>query len=178
MGKLKQLMPLGESTIIEQVLDNLSSSAVDEVIVVLGHKAEEIKGAISTRSVKIALNPDYQEGMSTSIIAGLKLVDPRAEAVMLALGDQPSVDSQTINHLIDEFHKHDKGIALPTYKGIRGHPVILAARYTPQLLELKGDIGAREIIKHHPQDVLEVAVGSAGVISDIDTRNDYPSQLT
>jgi molybdenum cofactor cytidylyltransferase len=178
MGKLKQLMPLGKSTIIEQAIDNLSASAVNEVIVVLGHKAEEIKEAISTRSVKIAFNPSYQEGMGTSIIAGLKLADPRAEAVMLALGDQPLVDSQTINYLIDEFHKSDKGIALPTYKGKRGHPVILAIKYQPELLKLKGDIGAREIIKRHPKDVLEVAVDSAGVISDIDTEEDYPSQLT
>jgi molybdenum cofactor cytidylyltransferase len=175
MGKLKQLMPLGQSTIIERAIDNLTASAVDEVIVVLGHKAEEIKEAISTRSVKIAFNPSYGEGMSTSIIAGLKLVDPRAQAVMLALGDQPSVDSQTINRLIDEFHKSDKGIALPTYKGRRGHPVIFAASYKAELLKLKGDIGAREIIKHHPQDVLEVAVDSAGVISDIDTEEDYPA---
>ncbi len=175
MGKLKQLMPLGKSTIIERAIDNLSASAVDEVIVVLGHKAKEITEAISTRSVKIAFNPNYGEGMSTSIIAGLKLVDLRAEAVMLALGDQPLVDSQTINRLIDEFRKHDKGIALPTYKGRRGHPVIFATRYKPELLELKGDIGAREIIKRHPQDVLEVAVDSAGVISDIDTEDDYPA---
>jgi molybdenum cofactor cytidylyltransferase len=178
MGRLKQLMPLGESTIIERAIDNLSASAVDEVIVVVGHKAEEITGTISPKPVKIAFNPNYGEGMSTSIIAGLKLVDPRAEAVMLALGDQPLVDSQTINRLIDEFHKSDKGIALPTYKGRRGHPVILATSYQAELLELKGDIGAREIIKRHPKDVLEVAVDSQGVISDIDTEDDYPSQLT
>jgi molybdenum cofactor cytidylyltransferase len=175
MGKLKQLMPLGKSTILEQAIDNLLSSAVNEVIVVVGHKAEEITKAISAKPVKIMLNPNYGEGMSTSIIAGLILVDPRAQAVMLALGDQPLVDSQTINCLIDEFHKSDKGIAVPTYKGKRGHPVIFAIKYKPELLELKGDIGAREIIKRHPQDVLEVAVDSEGVISDIDTRDDYPA---
>jgi len=175
MGKLKQLMPLGESTIIEQAIDNLSSSAVNEVIVVLGHKAEEIAETISAKPVKIVFNPNYGEGMSTSVIAGLTLVDPRAQAVMLALGDQPLVDSQTINRLIDEFHKSDKGIAIPTYKGKRGHPVILATGYKSELLELKGDIGAREIIKHHPQDVLEVAVDSESVISDIDTGDDYPA---
>lgn len=175
MGKLKQLMPLGKSTIIEQAIDNLSSSAVNEVIVVVGHEAEEITETISARPVKIVFNPDYGEGMSTSIIAGLKLVSSQAQAVMLALGDQPLVDSLTIDHLIDEFNKSDKGIAVPTYKGKRGHPVIFATRYKPELLELKGDIGAREIIKRHPQDVLEVAVDSAGVITDIDTEEDYPA---
>jgi molybdenum cofactor cytidylyltransferase len=175
MGELKQLMPLGEGTIIEQAIDNLLASAVDEVIVVLGHKAGEIKRAIAARPVKITVNPDYEEGMSTSIIAGLRLVDPKAQAVMLALGDQPLVESQTINRLIDEFRKSDKGIALPTYKGKRGNPVIFAIKYKPELLKLKGDIGGRDIVKRHPQDVLEVAVSSEGVITDIDTEEDYPA---
>jgi molybdenum cofactor cytidylyltransferase len=83
------------------------------------------------------------------------------------------VDSSTINHLIDEFHKQGKGIAVPTYKGKRGHPVILATKYKAELLGLKGDIGAREIISRHPDDVLEVAVASESVITDIDTQEDY-----
>ena len=178
MGKLKQLMPLGKSTILEQAIDNLLSSTADEVIVVVGYKAEEITKAIAAKPVKIIVNPNYQQGMSTSIIAGLILVDPRVEAVMLALGDQPMVDSQTIDQLIAEFYNHDKGIALPTYKGKRGHPVIFATKYKAELLELKGDIGAREIIERHPEDILEVAVGSEGVITDIDTEEDYPSPLT
>jgi molybdenum cofactor cytidylyltransferase len=173
MGKLKQLMPFGKSTIIEQALDNLLSSVVAETIVVLGHKAEEIKKTIAARAVKIAVNPDYPQGMSTSIIAGLNLVSGQAQAVMLALGDQPLVDSQTINRLIAEFSRHDKGIAVPAYKGKRGHPVIFAIKYKAELLKLKGDIGAREIIRHHPDDVLEIAVASESVITDIDTRDDY-----
>jgi molybdenum cofactor cytidylyltransferase len=173
MGRLKQLMPFGESTILEQVLDNLLGAKIDEVIVVVGHQAEEITKAIATKPVKIMFNPNYEEGMSTSIIAGLILVDPNAEAVILALGDQPLVDSQTINRLIDEFQKQDKGIAVPTYKGKRGHPVIFAIKYKAELFELKGDIGAREVIKNHPDDLLEVAVDNEGVIADIDTEKDY-----
>ncbi len=166
-------MPFGKSTIVEQAIDNLLSSVVDETIVVLGHQAEEITKTIATKLIKIIVNPNYGEGMSTSIIAGLKLVSGQAQAVMLALGDQPLVDSQTINRLIAEFSRHAKGIAVPTYKGKRGHPVIFATKYKPELLKLKGDIGAREIIRHHPEDVLEVAVDSESVISDIDTRDDY-----
>ena len=178
MGELKQLMPLGKNTILGQAIDNLMGSAVSEIIVVLGYKAEEIIKAIAAKPVKITINPDYQQGMSTSIIAGLNLVNPKAQAVMLALGDQPFVTSQTINRLIEEFYNHDKGIAIPTYQGKRGHPLIFTIRYKPELLELKGDIGGREIIKHHPQDVLKVAVDSESVIADIDTEEDYPSQLT
>jgi molybdenum cofactor cytidylyltransferase len=177
MGKPKQLMPFGQSTLLEQAIDNLMNSAVDEIIVVLGYKAEEMIKTIAAKPVKIVVNPNYRQGMSTSIIAGLSLVDSQAQTVMLALGDQPSVDSQTINRLIEEFYRHDKGIAIPTYRGMRGHPIIFAIKYKQELLELRGDIGGREIIRHHPDDVLEVAVDSASVASDIDTKSDYQSQL-
>jgi molybdenum cofactor cytidylyltransferase len=177
MGKPKQLMPFGESTLLEQAIDNLMNSAVDEIIVVLGHKAEGMIKTIAAKPVKMVVNPNYRDGMSTSIMAGLSLVDSQAQAVMLALGDQPSVDSQTINRLIEEFYRHDKGIAIPTYRGMRGHPIIFAIKYKPKLLGLKGDIGGREIIKQHPDDVLEVAIDSASVVSDIDTTDDYRFQL-
>jgi len=171
-------MPLGKSTLLEQAIDNLLNSSVDETIVVVGHKAEEITRAIASRPVKIMLNPNYQQGMSTSIIAGLNLIDPKSQAVMLAMGDQPLVESRTINQLIDAFKSHDKGIAVPTHRGKRGNPVIFAIKYKTELLKLKGDIGGREIIKNHPDDVLEVPVDSESVISDIDTRDDYQSKLS
>ncbi|HEY55718.1 MAG TPA: nucleotidyltransferase family protein [Dehalococcoidia bacterium] len=175
MGRLKQLMPLGKSTILEQSLDNLLGSKVGEVIVVLGHRAEEIKKIIAARPLKIAVNKDYRQGMGTSIAVGLKLVDNRAEAVMLTLGDQPFVDSPTIDRLIEEFRVHDKGIAIPTYQGKRGHPLIFSLKYEAPLAALKGDIGGREIIKEHPEDVLEVAVDCEGIVIDIDTMpHDLP----
>ena len=177
MGKPKQLMPLGKTTMLEQTIDNLLNSKVSEVIVVLGHKAEEITTILVTKPVKIALNPVYHQGMSTSIIAGLNLVDERARAVMLALADQPFIDSQSINRLIDEFCDHNKGIVIPTYQSRRGHPVIFAIKYKEELSGLKGDIGGRQIIEHHPDDVLEVAVDSPGINIDIDTTDDYNSSL-
>jgi molybdenum cofactor cytidylyltransferase len=178
MGKPKQLMPLGKSTLLEQAIDNLLDSSVDEVIVVLGHKAREISKTIVSRPVSIALNPDYRQGMSTSIIAGLKRVNLRSQGVLLALGDQPLVESGTINQLIEAFNNHDKGIAVPTHQGRRGNPVIFDLKHKPELLKLKGDIGGREIIKNHPDDVLEVPVDSESVISDIDTKEDYKSHLS
>jgi molybdenum cofactor cytidylyltransferase len=174
MGKPKQLMPLGKTTMVEQTIDNLTNSGVNEVIVVLGHKAEEIMKKISASSVKIVVNPTYRQGMGTSIAAGLKFIDSRTQAVMLALADQPFVDSQTLNKLIAEFESHHKGIAIPTYKGRRGHPLIFSLKYKTQLSRLKGDIGGREIIKEHPEDVLEVAVDCEGIIIDIDTLPQAP----
>lgn len=178
MGEAKQLMPLGKSTLLEQTIDNLLNSSVDEIIVVLGHKAEEIAEIIAGRPVKIVINPDYQLGMSTSIIAGLILVDHRSQAVMLALGDQPLVSGRTINQLIDAFKKNKKGIAVPIYQGKRGHPIIFDIKYKAELFKLKGDIGGKEVIRNYPDDVLKVAVDSESVISDIDTKDDYQSKLS
>jgi len=177
MGEPKLLMPFGQNTIVEQAIDNLLGSAVDEVIVVVGYRAEEVIKTIGAKPVKVVINPDYEQGVSTSIIAGLKLVDSRARVVMLALGDQPLINSQTINRLIEEFYNRDKGIAIPTYRGRRGHPIIFAIKYKEKLLELKGDIGGRQIVRDHPDDILEVAVNSKSIISDIDTIGDYQSHL-
>lgn len=175
MGRLKQLMPLGNSTIVEQTIDNLLSSKACEVIVVVGCRAEEVMKRIATKPIKIAVNPIYHQGMGTSIVAGLSQVDSKAQAVMLALGDQPFVDSQTINKLIDEFDTHDKGIAIPVYRGRRGHPTIFSLKYKAQLSELKGDIGGREIIREHLEDILEVAVDCEGINIDIDTMTQSPA---
>lgn len=177
MGELKQLMPFGQSTIVEQAVDNLLGSAVNEVIVVVGYKAEDVIKAIAAKPIKLAINPDYEQGMSTSIIAGLNLVHGRVQGVMLALGDQPLVNSQTIDRLIEEFYNHDKGIAVPTYQGRRGHPIIFAIKYKEQMLKLRGDVGGRQIIEDHPGDVLEVAVNSESIVADFDTTDDYQAYV-
>lgn len=174
MGQLKQLLPLGDSTILERTIDKILGSTVNEVIVVLGHQAAEVRQKIAGRPIKIVVNPDYPKGMASSIAAGLKFVDSQAEAVMLVLGDQPYVDSLTINRLIDAFASHNKGIAIPTYQGQRGHPLIFSRKYDEPLARLSGDIGGREIISQHPEDVLEVAVNCPGVVTDIDTPPDLP----
>ena len=177
MGRPKQLMPLGDTTILERTVDNFLGSKVSEVLVVLGHKAEDMVKLIAKRPVTITINPDYRAGMSTSIVAGLSLVSDRSEGVILASGDQPFVDSQTINRLVKGFYNHDKGIAIPTYQGRRGHPVIFSIKYKEELLKLKGDIGGRQIIKDHPDDILEVAVDAESIITDIDTISDYQSYV-
>src|SRR4030042_5649088 len=86
MGELKQIMPFGQSTIVEQAVDNLLGSVVDEVIVVVGYKSEDVIKAIAAKPVKLVINPDYEQGMGTSVIAGLNLVHSGVHGVMHALG--------------------------------------------------------------------------------------------
>ena len=176
MGKPKQLLPLGRATVLEQTVDNFLSSEVNEIIVVVGHRAKEAFSLIANRPVIVVVNPAYSQGMSTSTLAGLGSISDKAQGVSIALVDQPFVDSQTINYLVEAFGARDKGITIPVYQGRRGHPVIFAIRYRSELLRLKGDIGGREIIDRHPDDVLEVAVNCEGICIDIDTVESYHTE--
>ena len=173
MGKPKLLMPLGNSTVLEQTIDNLLSSKVSEIVVVVGYRSQEMTRIIADRPVKIALNPIYKRGMSTSIITGLNLVNNKADAIMLMLADQPFIGSRIVNKLIGEFIDNNKGIVFPAYQSNQGHPVIFATKYKAELLKLEGDVGAREIIKKHANDILEIAVNSESIYVDTDTVSDY-----
>ena len=169
----KLLMPFGGGTVLERTLDNLLTSKVGEVIVVLGPRAGVIKQVIADRQVKVVVNPDYHLGMSTSLITGLNLVDDRAQRIMIALADQPLIYGETYDRLIEASLSCDKGIIIPVYQGRRGNPVIFSTKYKQELIKLKGDVGGRQIVKQYPDDIFEVAVHSESINLDIDTMYDY-----
>lgn len=173
IGRPKLLMPFGGGTVLERTLDNLLTSKVDEVIVVLGPRAGVIKQVIDNRPVKVVVNPDYHRGMSTSLITGLSLVGDRAQRIMIALADQPLIDGEIYDRLIEASLSCDKGIIVPTYQGRRGNPIIFSTRYKQELIKLKGDVGGRQILRQYPDDILEVAVHSESINLDINTMYDY-----
>ncbi|MBU1208618.1 MAG: molybdenum cofactor cytidylyltransferase [Proteobacteria bacterium] len=179
MGRAKLLLPWQGKTVLEHVLDQLLHSQVDEIILVLGHEAEQIRKKIPAQDIKIAINPDYQEGMSASLRQGLMIIDEKAEAFLVVLGDQPGISKEIINQLIQAFHhpRHPKGIILPTYRGIRGHPVLFSSQYRKEVLKLKGDVGGRQILKDHPEEILELEMSTDAVLYDIDTPEDYKEYL-
>lgn len=174
----KLFLPFSGSTVMEAALDNLLASDIDEVLVVLGHRSDEAIRLIGSRAVRIAVNPDYRLGMSTSIARGMELVDNKASGILLALADQPLVSPAIIDRLVSEFRSSPRGIALPVCRGRRGHPVIFSMSYRDELKRLKGDIGARELLDRHREDVQEVAVDTETVLTDIDTPGDYRALRT
>jgi molybdenum cofactor cytidylyltransferase len=179
MGQAKLLLPWQGKPILEHVLDQLLHSQVDEIILVLGHEAKQMREKIPAQGIKIAINPDYQEGMSASLRQGLMIIDEKAEAFLVVLGDQPGISKEIINQLIQAFHypRHPKGIILPTYRGIRGHPVLFSSQYRQEVLKLKGDVGGRQILADHPEDILGVEMDTDDVLQDIDTPEDYRKYL-
>lgn len=177
MGIPKQLMPLGHTSILKQTLNNYLDSIANEVIVVLGYRSSETIASLKGIPVKVVVNENYRQGISTSIVAGLKLVSNSANGIMIALGDQPFIGGSIINDLIEIFGQVDKGIVLPVYKGEQGHPVIFSRIYEKELFSLEGDFGGREIVARHPDHVKRVPIWSNSVIHDIDTLEEYYSTL-
>jgi molybdenum cofactor cytidylyltransferase len=164
MGKNKLNLKLGDKAIIDIIIENAKASKLDELLLVYG------KYDIDTDIPKI-YNPNFEKGMSTSIIKGL--VGFQGDAVMILLGDMPYVTKDIINKLYGEFVQSHKNIAAPIFEGKRGNPVIIGRKYFKDLLENIGDKGARAIINNNLQDVQWVEVRSNGILIDIDDEASY-----
>ncbi len=179
MGRAKQLLPWQGKVLLQHALDAILDSEVDEVILVLGCEAERILKKVDTRKIKVVINPDYAQGMITSIQRGLKVLPGGAEAFFIVLGDQPGISPQIYDQLIHEFRRvyPSKRILLPTYEGKRGHPALFSIDYREEGSTLKGDVGFRQIILDHPDDLLFIEMGAKAVLEDIDTPEDYQNLL-
>jgi molybdenum cofactor cytidylyltransferase len=173
-GKHKLLLPFAGKTIVENTVDAILQAHVDEVIVVLGYEAENVREVLLHRPVQFVYNPAYQNGMANSIHTGLAAVASDAGAVMISLADLPLVQSAELNLLISSFlSANKKTMAVPTFGGLRGNPVIFDLRYRPEMLVLRGDVGCKSILAHHPEAVLEVEMPTASVLEDVDTVEAY-----
>jgi molybdenum cofactor cytidylyltransferase len=177
MGTPKQLLPWRKTFILQQVIENTQASRLGMILLVLGSHADEIAGKIKISSkTRIVINRDFKEGMSSSIKCGVKNAPEAAEAFMLLLGDQPSIDPDIINKLIDCYQTDKHGIIIPVYDGRRGHPVVFDVKYKQELLAI-GDGGAKVVVDNHVRDILEIRVDSVEVLTDIDTPQDYQNAI-
>jgi molybdenum cofactor cytidylyltransferase len=178
MGRPKQLLPLEGRPILQHVVDAAAASSLDEVIVVLGDRAEGICAAITCPDrVRIVVNPDYAEGQSTSLRAGVRAASSRAAAAGVLLADQPQVTAQLIDRVAGGFLATGAAVVRPVYceaKGRRvpGHPVFLARRVWRDVEELHGDQGARALLALHPEWLVEIPI-EGDAPQDLDTWHDY-----
>ena len=177
MGEPKQLLPFGESTIVETVVDNMLGAKFDQVIVVVGHRAAEIQKQLGTRSIKTVFNRDYRDGMLTSAQTGIRACK-ESGAFALMLVDQPFITSDLINEVIEAYQQTEKGIVLPSYNYKRGHPVIFDHRYAQDILALDTESdGVRTLFKKYGDDIHYVTVDTDDVLRDIDNPEDYERAL-
>jgi molybdenum cofactor cytidylyltransferase len=177
MGRPKLLLPFGERTIIETVVNNAVQSKADEVLVVLGSDAEEIAERIRDLPVKTSINPNFRQGMLSSIQWGFETLPEDTRAILVMLGDQPLIPSSVIDRMIDAHKQTQKSIILPVCNKKRGHPILIDMKYRDEVKRLSPDIGLRALAHNHTEDILEVEVGTSSILRDIDTVEDYSKEI-
>jgi molybdenum cofactor cytidylyltransferase len=176
MGEAKQLLRLGESTVLGQTIENVRGSAVDEIVLVLGSSAETIRRELPLsllEGLKVVVNPAYAEGMASSLRTGLAALDPQVDAALIVLADQPFVRPETLDQLGCKHRRSKAQIVIPSYQGVRGNPVLLDRSVFAEVMALEGDTGCRAIFGNHTERTVKLEVEDEGILLDIDNQEDY-----
>jgi len=176
-GEPKQLLRLKDKCLLEWVLDAALNSELNRIVLVLGYAHQKILQALGEKSqhskLLVVTNPQYLKGQSLSLHIGLSKVKDDYPAVMFLLGDQPMLNSATINILLERFWAAEKDVCVPFYRGKRKTPVIFGRRFYTRLMGIKGDRGARQLIDKNPDRVLTVELDNPLCFYDIDTQQDF-----
>ncbi len=174
LGRPKQLLPYGERTLLDHVLQTARACAFGQLVVAIGGAAAEVRERVDLSGAEVVVNDAYGAGCSSSIAAALGAVDPRCEVLVLMLGDQPGVTPATVRTLLEG--RGDAPLAVCRYDDGRGHPLAFGRGVLADLARLHGDKAVWKLLDRRAGDVVEVPV--AGPIPrDVDTREDYEAVL-
>jgi molybdenum cofactor cytidylyltransferase len=149
----------------------LASKAVS-VTVVLGHEAEKVEALLAGRKVNLVRNPEFAQGMSTSLRAGIAALPAEAAAAVVLLADMPRISAVQVDRLIDAFEAKQPSIVVPQRKGKRGNPILWPREFFAQMQAVSGDKGARGLLEEHPQRIRSVEMDDDAIHADVDTPED------
>lgn len=178
MGQPKQLLSIGHQSLIQRAVDTAANAGCRPVVVVLGANAVLIGREIQHKPVVPVLNEQWQEGMGTSIMVGIRellVTSPEVRAAIIMLCDQPLVNSSLLQKLIQEHEVSGKPITASLYKGTLGVPALFHRSFFDQLQGLKGSTGARKLIRQHTEQAAVVPFEQGA--TDLDTPEDYENFL-
>ena len=172
MAPRNKLLELaGKAPIIVRVATAALASKADPVIVVTGFEAHRIEQALCDLQLRFVQNPAFAQRMSTSLRAGLSALPPDCDRALILLGDMPIVDVKVLDALIAAFTGPD-AVCVPVFEGRRGNPVLWGRRYFAEILRLKGDTGAKQLLPRNTDRIIEVPVASQTILADVDTLAD------
>jgi molybdenum cofactor cytidylyltransferase len=178
MGRPKALLPIEGIRFIEKIVNSLELTPVGKIVVVLGHDAAEMRLKIADLSVDVVVNPDYQQGQLSSLLAAIRSVVSSSYAndvdgILVHLVDHPYINPDLVNLMIERFYQTKKLIVVPRYRERRGHPVIFSKSLLAELLATPLDQGAKAVVHAHSSETLEIVTDDEGVTIDIDTPEEY-----
>ena len=172
----KPLLPVGGETMADRVLAVFMKSGV-EVCLVVGWRQAELRAGIKNRGIAIVENPDYQQGMFTSVRAGLRCLQDRHKGFFIMPVDIPLVQPSTIGRLLAAAAEHPDSIVYPVSGGRRGHPPLIPSGLAPAIMNWQGEGGLQAFLMAHEEIALEVKVPDKNVLFDVDTPEDYRALL-
>lgn len=171
MGKPKQLLPYKNTTLLGWTISQAKKSKANNVFCVLGANAEIITKDISKHKIECILNPNFKDGLSSSIVAGIDyLKSTDFDAILIMLADQPNINSDYLNKLIKTSEENPSKIIASNYIDKIGVPAIFTKEYFPDLLNLKGDKGAKDFLNNHQSKIIKLKPFN---LIDMDTKEDY-----
>lgn len=173
MGAFKPLMPFGATSVLERSIDLFRAAGIDDVRVVVGHRADELLPLLARLQVQPLLNERYAEGMFSSVVAAAASIEGEVGAFFLMPMDFPLVRRQTVEMLLHAYHGAAGGILYPAFNGRRGHPPLLATAYRKVILSWQGDGGLRALLRQYQEDAASIETGDEGILLDMDTPADY-----
>lgn len=172
LGQPKQLLPLGGQPLLQHVVSAACAAALDDIVVVLGSEAAAISAALALGRARTVSNPRYAEGQSTSLHRGLAALGDEIAAVLFLLGDQPGVSPALLDRLLAAYRINGAPIVAPRYADGLGNPVLFDRACWPDLLAIRGDTGARDILRARRADIHTVPVAGER-LADVDTWEDF-----
>lgn len=173
MGAFKPLLPFGRESAAEACIRYLLEGGAETLIVVTGHRREELLQRLSHLPVSFAVNPEPESEMGESIARGVRAMPDETEAILIALVDHPAVPPEVPRGLIHEWRRTGMKLLVPEHAGRGGHPVLIDGSLRRELLELDERTGLRALFERHKAAVLRVPVDSPYVARDMDTWDDY-----
>jgi CTP:molybdopterin cytidylyltransferase MocA len=173
MGAFKPLLPFGERTVVESCVGNLIAAGIEEIVVVVGHRAEELRARLSNLPVRFALNDAVESGMGASIARGVEELFGAASAVLVTPADLPAVPPEVIKEMIGTHRREGARIVIPEWRGRGGHPVLVSLDFREELLRLGERGSLRGLFETHGREVLRLPVASPFIARDVDTWEDY-----
>lgn len=174
MGRPKQLLDLAGKPVLRRVVESVLAAPVHEVVVVLGHRADDVAHVVPVAPrIRHVLNDRYAEGQATSLAAGLRALGGDCEAAVVTLGDQPGIRPDAVEAVVRAFWDGQGPVVQASYGGRLGHPTLIGRDVWAEVLaEMAGDEGARPVLARHPDWRVTVEVGGR-LPDDIDTEDDY-----
>jgi molybdenum cofactor cytidylyltransferase len=174
MGQPKLILPWGRQTVIQHVVNQLAAAGVEEIVVVTGGAREAVESALTGCAVCLAHNPDYTRSeMLTSLQTGIRALPPSMQAMLVVLGDQPTIESTVVTQVVSHYLESGGSLIIPSYQMRRGHPWLVERELWPDLLNMGPEQTMRDFLRLHESQIVYIQVDSPGILKDMDTPEDY-----